>query len=171
MFGWFRKRTGEDAVRELYARVAEASRTPRLYLALGVPDTVEGRIESLTLHAMLVLKRLQSLSDPGPAAAQDFVDVLFRNVDAGLRELGVGDVTVPKRMKKIAQGFYGRTQAYTAPLAAGDAAGLAEALERNIPGVKGAELAALAIAADRRLSALDLDQVFKEPDLFGYHGA
>jgi cytochrome b pre-mRNA-processing protein 3 len=168
MFGWFRKRTGEDAVQELYSRVAEASRAPRLYLTLGVPDTVEGRLESLTLHAMLVLKRLQALPDPAPAAAQDFVDTLFRHIDAGLRELGVGDSVVPKRMKKIAQGFYGRTQAYTAPLAAGDAAALAEALERNIPGVNGAALAEATLAADRRLSQFDLDGLFKQTDLFGY---
>lgn len=171
IFRWLKKRTGEDAVQELYARVAEASRTPRLYLDYAVPDTVEGRLESLTLHAMFVLKRLQTLPEPGPAAAQDFVDTLFRHIDAGLRELGVGDAVVPKRMKKIAQSFYGRVQAYTRPLAAADEAGLAEALARNIPGVEAGRLAALSIALDRRLAAYDLDQLFREADVFGYQQA
>jgi cytochrome b pre-mRNA-processing protein 3 len=168
IFRWLKKRTGEDAVQELYARVAEGSRAPALYLDCAVPDTVEGRLESLSLHAMLVLKRLQSLPEPGPAAAQDFVDTLFRHIDAGLRELGVGDAVVPKRMKKIAQNFYGRTQAYTPSLVAADRQGLAEALARNIPGVDADKLAALAITLDRRLDGFDLDRLFQEPDVFGY---
>jgi cytochrome b pre-mRNA-processing protein 3 len=168
IFSWLKKRSGEDLVQELYARVAEASRAPHLYLELGVPDTVEGRLESLTLHAMLVLRRMQSLPDPGPAAAQDFVDTLFRHIDAGLRELGVGDVAVPKRMRKIAEGFSGRTQAYDAPMAAGDTEALAEALARNVPGCAAPALARAMLDADRRVSAFDLDALFREQDIFGY---
>jgi cytochrome b pre-mRNA-processing protein 3 len=171
IFGWLKKRTGEDAVQELYARVAEASRAPQLYLACAVPDTVEGRLESLTLHAMLVLRRMQSLPEPGPAAAQDFVDTLFRHIDAGLRELGVGDAVVPKRMKSIAENFYGRVKAYTPAFDARDATGLAEALARNIPGVDAARLAEVMLGAEGLIASLDLDALFQTVDLFGYDGA
>jgi cytochrome b pre-mRNA-processing protein 3 len=166
MFGLFRKDPRRDSVLSLYARAADASRAPWFYLAAGVPDTVEGRIESLTLHALLVMRRLKGLPDPAPDVAQEFVDTLFLHVDHGLRELGVGDQVVPKRMKKIAQNFYGRVQAYAGPLDAGDSVQLASALERNIPGVASAVLIPYLLAAESRLGQMSLDDLFARPDIF-----
>ncbi len=169
IFGLFRKDPREDVVLALYTRVADASRAPWLYRDAGVPDTVEGRLDALTVHVMLVLRHLKTLPDPAPDVAQDLVDTLFLHIDHGLRELGVGDVVVPKRMKKIAQNFYGRVGVYTAPLAAADTDELAGALARNIPGADSARLAAWLIAAERRLAGFALDDVLQRDDLF--HGS
>lgn len=166
MFGFFKKNTREDVVLALYRRTADASRAPWLYLAPQIPDTVEGRLESLMLHALLVIRRLQALPEPAPAVAQDFVDTLFKHVDHGLRELGVGDTSVPKRMKKIAQNFYGRVQAYAEPLDRDDAAALAEAFRRNIPGVVAEPLVAYVKASEAALAGQSLDALLGSDALF-----
>ncbi len=166
MFGLFRKDPRRAVIMALYTRVADASRAPFLYVDAAIPDTVEGRLESLTVHALLVMRRLKALPEPGPEVAQEYVDVLFTHVDHGLRELGVGDVVVPKRMKKIAQNFYGRVEAYAEAMDKGDPAGLAEALARNIPGVESARLAAYVMTGEQYLGIMSLDDVLNRPDLF-----
>ena len=166
IFGLFRKDPRREVVQALYARSAEASRAPWLYTVAAIPDTVEGRIESLTFHALLVMRRLKELPSPGPEVAQDYVDTLFLHIDHGLRELGVGDTTIPKRMKKIAQGFYGRVQAYAAPIDASDTDLLAAALVRNIPAVAAEPLASYVLASGQRLSGWSLDDVLTRQDLF-----
>ena len=170
MFGLFKKDPRRDIVLALYKRVADASRAPWLYLEAGVPDSVEGRLESLTLHALLVMRRLKALPDPAPEVAQEFIDVLFQHVDHGLRELGVGDVVVPKRMKKIAQNFYGRVNAYAEPLDQGDQLVLAAALDRNIPGVASARLVPYLLASEGLLSAMSLDDLLNATMLFALPG-
>ena len=134
MFGfWKRKRANQALFDALYASLTEASRQPAFYAMAGVPDTVEGRFDVLTLHAVLVLERLKQLPPPADDFAQDFVDDLFNRFDAALREMGVGDISVPKRMKRIASHFMGRAKAYNDALAAGDEA-MATALARNVLG-------------------------------------
>src|SRR4051794_14923778 len=108
IFGLFRHDRRTAVLEELYGRVTAAARNPGLYLRLGVPDTVEGRFESLALHLVLVLRRLRGLPPPTGEIAQDLVDAFFGQLDASLREMGVGDMGVPKRMKKLAHGFYDR---------------------------------------------------------------
>ena len=104
-----------------------ASRRPALFGAGGFPDTLEGRFEAMTLNGGLALMRLQK--EPGLATlAQVFTDALFSHFDAGLREAGVGDTTVPKRMRAMAGSFYGRLDAYSRAVAEG---GLEDALQRN----------------------------------------
>jgi len=105
-------------------------RRPAFYLDYGVPDTFEGRFELLALHAGLVLRRLNKAEAPGPAVAQNLVDGVFANLEADLREAGVGDVTVPKRMKKLAEAFLGRSAAYDAALR-GEGS-LTAAVSRNV---------------------------------------
>lgn len=166
IFGLFRKDPRRKIVLSLYTRTANASRAPWLYVDGKVPDTVEGRLDALTLHALIVMRRLKALPDPAPEVAQEFIDMLFQHVDHGLRELGVGDVVVPKRMKKIAQNFYGRVQAYTGPLDAADHEALATALARNIPGVAGDRLVAYLVAAEAAFAAKTLDQILAEEVLF-----
>ncbi len=132
MFGFFkRRRANQDLFDALYASITEASRATVFYAALGVPDTVEGRFDMLTLHAVLILERLKQLPPPADDFAQDFVDDLFRRFDGTLREMGVGDITVPKRMKRIASHFMGRAKAYHDALTSGDDAMVA-ALARNV---------------------------------------
>lgn len=134
ILGLFRKRNpNAEIVETLYERVAAAARRPTLYRDLGVPDTVEGRFEMMTLHAHVVVRRLRALPDPAGDLAQDLVDRIFAGFDAALRELGVGDIVVPKRMKTLASAFLGRSKAYEqAILDVGDDRALHEALARNV---------------------------------------
>jgi len=178
MLGFLRKNPRRGAVDTLYERIAAASRQASLYLALGVPDTLEGRFESLILHALLVLRRLRRLPAPADEVAQDLVDALFRQLDRSLRELGVGDFGVPKRMKKLAQAVYDRAGRYDPALDAADETALAEALGRNLfDGARPARaLARYAVAAEAELTALDLDALlqtgprFPPPDRFAEGG-
>jgi cytochrome b pre-mRNA-processing protein 3 len=125
-------RASKDADRLLGA-VTEASRRPALFGSGRIPDTMEGRFEAMTLNGALALIRLRSEAG-AETLSQQFTDKLFRLFDAGLREAGVGDLTVPKRMRTLAGSFYGRLDAYAAPIAAGDAPALEAALSRNALG-------------------------------------
>ena len=146
------------------------TRVPALYEALGVPDTVEGRFEALCLHVILLLRRLGDLPAPGPDVAQDLVNSVFRQLDAALRELGVGDFGVPKRMKKLGKAFYGRAESYGEALDAGDRDALAGALARNVLGTQeagaGRPLADYVAAADAWLADADLDAILGGRPLF-----
>ena len=124
-----RSRADEDAER-LLSTVVQIARQPSFYGAGRAPDTLEGRLELMTLHASLALLRLKAEAGLGPLA-QVFTDKLFRSFDAGLREAGVGDLTVPKKMRKIASEFYGRLSAYAQAIEAHDQGALGVALTRN----------------------------------------
>jgi cytochrome b pre-mRNA-processing protein 3 len=164
----FRRSSRRLVIASLYERVATSSRHPDLYLGLGIPDTIEGRFESLALHVMLVLRTLRGRPSPADEVAADLADALFRDLDASLREMGVGDTAVPKRMKKLAEAFYGRARAYDAPLDAGDEAALAATLGRNVLGSEAPApaLARYALAADRALKAQDLDALLRSGPRF-----
>lgn len=131
ILGLFRRSRNQAVIERIYAAIVAASRQPVLFTRLGLDDTFEGRFESLTLHAALVLRRLNALPAPGPDMAQDLIDIVFRHFDRTLREMGVGDTSVPKRMKSLAEAFLGRSGAYDAALRQGRVA-LAETLKRNI---------------------------------------
>lgn len=146
-----------DAAAVLEA-VQNASRRPALYGSGRAPDTLEGRFEMLVLFAALALIRLRN--EPGEIA-QEFADRLFRLIDSGLREAGVGDLTVPKRMHKLAGDFYGRLEAYAKALSADDRGALEAAIARNAgvsPGFA-AELAAIAAATAGRQASLSAAQL------------
>jgi cytochrome b pre-mRNA-processing protein 3 len=132
MFGLWRKHPRDAIIDALHARIVAHSRAPGLYERLGVPDTTEGRFESLTLHALLVLRRLRALPDPASDVAQDLVDSVFANLEANLRELGIGDFGVPKRMKKLARAFYDRTHVYDGLLDRRAVMPLAEEIGRRV---------------------------------------
>ena len=125
-----RSRAARDASR-LLGQVVAASRNPALFGEGKAADTLEGRFEVLTIFGALAMTRLQAAGDAGELA-QHFADQLFRHLDAGLREAGVGDLAVPKRMHRLAGEFYGRTTAYASALQTKDETALAAALERNI---------------------------------------
>lgn len=153
IFGLFRRAANDAVIDRLYLRVVDASRRPALYSDLGVPDTFEGRFESLALHAILVLRRLNGCEAPGPEVSQHLVDTVFKHFDRTLREMGVGDTTVPKRMKTMAEAFAGRSAAYDAAVRAGSA-GLQETLERNVYAGRG-DAAALARYVEATIAGLD----------------
>lgn len=115
-----------------YGAVVEAARQPVLFRDWGIPDTPLGRYESVGLHLILFLYRARSAPPPADELAQDVLDEFFKDVDHSIRELGVGDPGVPKRMKKLARMFYGRMGRYWTALDAGDAVELGNALAHNI---------------------------------------
>lgn len=168
IFSLFRKNPRRTTVAVLYKRIATASRAPGLYSALGLPDTIEGRFESLSLHMVLALRALRGLPEPAAEVAGDLTDAFFQDLDAAHREMGVGDTTVPKRMKKLAAAFYGRAHAYDAPLDAADEAALVEALGRNALGgdAPARPLARYALAADAGLKCSDLAAILEHGPVF-----
>ncbi|MCW5733878.1 MAG: ubiquinol-cytochrome C chaperone family protein [Enhydrobacter sp.] len=130
----FRRRPpSEEFAALLYGRTAERARAPELYQTFGIPDTLDGRFDALALHAALVIDRLRREPD-GEALSQAFFDAMFRHLDLTLREIGVQDLGVGRRIKIMAEGFHGRALAYRTALADADAASLAEALRRNAYG-------------------------------------
>lgn len=147
-FGLFGKKNGNAAiVARQYEILTEAARQPALYQAFHVPDTVMGRFEMLSAVLILYFRRTRSSARAGQEIAQEIIDAFFEDVDHSIRELGVGDVSVPKRMKKFAGMFYGRLESYAAALDGGDQAALAEALRRNIYPKAGAAAPAMAALA------------------------
>jgi cytochrome b pre-mRNA-processing protein 3 len=117
----------------LYGALAPQARHAEFYgPRFGVPDTLEGRFDLLILHAFLVMERLQE-EENGPAINQSLFDEMFRHLDLTLREIGVQDLGVGRRIKAMAEAFNGRTTAYRAALA-GSGEPLALALRRNIYG-------------------------------------
>jgi cytochrome b pre-mRNA-processing protein 3 len=115
----------------LYGEIVASARQPTFYSDWGVPDTPLGRFEMLAVHMFLFLDRAKGIAALGDIA-QDMTDEFFKDVEHSLRELGIGDLGVPKRMKKLAKMFYGRAEAYREALAARDTAALTAALARNI---------------------------------------
>jgi cytochrome b pre-mRNA-processing protein 3 len=117
----------------LYARTVAEARSPELFEACGIPDTMDGRFDALALHASLMIDRLRREPD-GEQLAQDYFDVMFHHLDLTLREIGVQDLGVGRRIKIMAEGLHGRALAYRAALADDDPRALAEALRRNAYG-------------------------------------
>ena len=168
MIGLFRRNPRREVIETLYQRIAAASRAPFLYVDLGIPDTVEGRFEAVTLHMTLVLRRLRQLPGPADQVAQDLVDCFFRHLDASLRELAVGDLAVPRRMKALGEAFNGRSRAYDEALNEPDGDGLARALARNVLGIAEPAhgLASYVRESEAELTFLDLNGLLREGPRF-----
>ena len=133
------RRRRERVAHDLYTAIIHQSRIPDFYLRLGVPDTLDGRFDLIVIHAFLVMRRLKpvagELAEEAREVSQALFDLMFDDMDQNLRELGVGDMGVGKRVKQMARAFYGRVAAYEdglAPAAAPD--DLAAALRRNLYG-------------------------------------
>src|SRR5438477_2396690 len=98
MFRLFRSSPREvDKIESLYGAIVAQGRAAVFYQDYGVPDTVNGRFEMLVLHAVLVLRRLNGESAPFRALGQEVFDMFCNDMDANLRELGVGDLSVPRQ--------------------------------------------------------------------------
>jgi cytochrome b pre-mRNA-processing protein 3 len=165
MFGFRRRDNGRAAVDALHHRIVAQSREPAFYEGSGLPDTIEGRFESLALHSLLVLRRLRKLPAPADDVAQDLVDRVFAHLEIALREMGVGDMGVPKRMKKIAGAFYDRTRLYDPLIAAGDADGLAVEIAGHL-GVEPRTLVPLArycLASENAMAGCGLGDMLAAP--------
>jgi cytochrome b pre-mRNA-processing protein 3 len=132
MFGLFKRDPNRALIDRLHGEIMAGVQQPDLYLLCGVPDTFEGRLEMLILHTAATVRRIERLAAPGPDLAQDVMDGVFRHLDSTLREMGVGDITVPKRIKKHAEAFAGRTLSYARALGEPDDAALRLVLARNV---------------------------------------
>lgn len=162
----FRRPKRSATIDALYGMIVAQARSPSFYRGYGVPDAVETRIDMIMLHLVLVLRGLRGETGGQPLAqsdrsmaqqnrpmAQQLFDRFCQDMDDNFREMGVGDLTVPKEMQRIAEAFYGRAKVYDAALDAGDVAGLETALARNIFNAAEPNAGARRLAAYMRESA------------------
>jgi cytochrome b pre-mRNA-processing protein 3 len=126
-----RRAADRRLIDRLHGEIVAASRNRALFAEYAIEDNFEGRFEAVALHSALVLRRLGAMQSPAPELAQELVDAMFRHFEIALREMGVGDIAVPKRMKTLAEAFVGRGAAYDLALDQGEGA-LAAALARNV---------------------------------------
>jgi cytochrome b pre-mRNA-processing protein 3 len=145
----------------LYGQAVAAAREPYLYETIGAPDTLDGRFDLVGLHAFLVIRRLRQLPAPGAALAQAVFDAMFSDMDVTLREIGVGDLSVGRKVKLMWEAFHGRAAAYEAALNDAEGNGSADALSavlaRNVwrgaePDARSDALARIVRAQDHALS-------------------
>ncbi len=158
MFIPFRKDPVGEAAELAYRRVVEQARQPGFFVDGGVPDTLDGRFELICLHAFLYLHRLKCEQPRAALFGQRFFDVMLADFDRSLREMGTGDLSVGREVKRMAEAFYGRIVAYQQGLASTDAA-LQPALARNLFGTAPPTPDRLtAMARYVRREAADLDR-------------
>lgn len=164
----FRTRPRERLGQPLYEAAVRQARDPAFYTGLGVADRIDARFELYTLHVLLLLMRVRDEGERGAGAGQDLFNTYVSALDHALRELGVGDVSVGKKMRKLGEALYGRMTAYEAPLRAGDAAQLAAGLARNVfeseDAAAGNALAVYALASRARLAAQTFEAVTDTPE-------
>ncbi|WP_421731546.1 ubiquinol-cytochrome C chaperone family protein [Brevundimonas sp.] len=162
----FKKRTAQGVGDTLYGAAVAQARQAAFYARLGVDDRIDARFELYTLHVLLLILRLRDEpgerggQERGAEVGQSLFDVYVSSLDHALRELGVGDVSMARKMRSLGEALYGRMTAYEAPIRAGDAESLAQALARNVYAVEDSATAApLADYALRARAAL-ADQSF-----------
>jgi cytochrome b pre-mRNA-processing protein 3 len=126
------RRKREETIDRLYGAIVAHARLPVFYRVLAVPDTIGGRFDLLVLHVHLLFRRLAGANEAQRAAGQAVFDRFILDMDDSLRELGVGDLTVPKRMRSMGEAFYGRAAVYDAAIAESGDDALAAALLRNV---------------------------------------
>lgn len=117
---------------KLYGAAVAAARDPFLYTALGVPDTLDGRFDLVSLYTFLLIQRLKREPAPGPALAQAVFDAMFSDMDLNLREMGVGDLSVGRKVRAMWEAFHGRSASYASAMKAADGLALEAALVRNV---------------------------------------
>jgi cytochrome b pre-mRNA-processing protein 3 len=125
-------RAAREVAERVYRDLVKQARTPSFYRDLGVPDTPEGRFEMIGLHVALVVRGLRLAGAPGRALAQELIDLLFADVDEGLRHIGIGDLSVGKHVKRLAGNFYARLRALDEALDTVPGAPLAPMLRTNV---------------------------------------
>ena len=132
MLNVFRRNPRATTIEALYGAIVAQARLPVFYLAYGIPDTVNGRLDVLMLHLAMVFERLSQGDKEAKAAGQEAFDRFCRDMDDHLREDGISDTKVPKQVRGVAAAFFGRHGAYISALRAGDDAALQTAIGRNV---------------------------------------
>lgn len=175
---WRARRANRTLIEQIHGEIVAAARAPALYAQWAVPDTLDGRFEMVVLHAGLAMRRLGKLGGVALQIAQDLVDCVFRHFEDALRQIGIGDAGVVKRVKGMIESFYGRNLAYAQALDAADAEALAAALARNVYGVgdlaaapQARDLAAYVLRAASAFDRLGIDDFsagrFRFPEALG----
>jgi cytochrome b pre-mRNA-processing protein 3 len=160
----FRRDPLAGTIAALYGVIVAQARKPSFYLAFGAPDTAEGRFDMIVLHLALFCRRLgrePAGNDAGALAqslSQSVFDMFCRDMDHNLREMGVGDLTVPKTMQRLGEAFYGRLEVYDRALAADGDEALAAALSRNVLAEAAPSAHARRLAAYVRTAVRHLDE-------------
>ncbi len=173
LFDFFRPQDFDETARKIYTSLVEQARQPVFYLSCGVPDTPDGRFDMILLHAVLVLRRLKRDHDKTADLSQAVFDLMFADMDQNLREMGIGDLGVGKRVKAMAKAFYGRAQAYEAGLEEEGTDVLNQALARNLYRKTSPEAAQIAAIADymrteiRRLDECGIESLITGSLAFG----
>jgi cytochrome b pre-mRNA-processing protein 3 len=144
------RRSQQGKIDALYGMIVAQARSPAFYLGYGVPDTVSARLDMILLHLVLLLRRVAATGATA-TIGQPLFDRFCKDIDDNLREMGVGDLAVPRQMRRVAEGFYGRAKAYDDALAADDAA-LVAAVARNVYGIANPQSQNMPMGA-RRLAA------------------
>jgi cytochrome b pre-mRNA-processing protein 3 len=152
----FRRFLRNPTIEVVYGMIVAQARSPSFYRDYGVPDTVSGRFDMIVLHLVLVLRRLRQAPANVHPLGQQIFDRFCRDMDHNFREMGVGDLAVPKEMRRVAEAFYGRAGAYEAALDGGDRVVLEAALARNVFGVGEPPLGARRLAAYMHQAARQL---------------
>ncbi|HEX5508284.1 MAG TPA: ubiquinol-cytochrome C chaperone family protein, partial [Pseudolabrys sp.] len=178
---FLRRNLRTDTISTLYGMIVAQARMPCFYRDYSVADTVNGRFDLIVLHLTLLFHRLASEPEKQKALGQAVFDLFCRDMDHNLREMGVGDLAVPKKMQRIGAAFYGSLQAYEAALEAGTGQALIDAIVRNVEGnPTGAPLAAeplasymkgaIRVLSEQRYDDLALGLIrFPDPDKMNEH--
>jgi len=161
----FGKKSARAKGQWLYEQALSASRNPDLYVKGAVPDTVDGRFDLLVIHVWMLIRRLNALE--AQTIGQDVFDAMFADMDNALRELGISDTSVGKRIKDMAKVFYGRAEVYNTALDENDIKALSTALARNLfeniddTTAHSAALAAYMQGIEQSLAAQELENLLK----------
>lgn len=156
----FRKNPSADAVYAVYTAIVAQSRQPVFYADWGVPDTVTGRFDMISLHLSLLFRRLRVEKSAASDFSQAVFDLFFKDMDRSLREMGAGDLAVPKKVRKMTELFYAVMTGVNEAMDRDDRAGVEAVLRRNIYGeadsAHAPELAAYLFTQYERLAAQPL---------------
>ncbi len=159
----FRRNTATKPVYAVYSAIVAQSRQPRFYADWQVPDTVTGRFDMISLHMALLFRRLRSESGPKKQFSQAVFDLFFKDMDRSLREMGVTDLGVPKKIQKMGNIFFGLLAALNAAMDSKDVAAVEQVLSRNIfedgAGTHVRALADYLFAQDEVLAAQSPEQI------------
>jgi cytochrome b pre-mRNA-processing protein 3 len=154
---WFWRRPDDAKIRAFYGMIVAQARSHAFYTTYEVPDSVDGRFDMIVLHLVLAMRRIGGETPEQQKFNQALFDQLCRDLDGNLREMGIGDLAVPKKMRDFGGAFYGRQTAYLTALAQPDADALVNALGRNIFGTSGDTDRARRLAAYVRAAVRALD--------------
>ncbi|MEE2525015.1 ubiquinol-cytochrome C chaperone family protein [Hyphobacterium sp. HN65] len=155
-----RRRQAKAHVEALYSSIVDAARQPVFYRDMGVPDTAEGRFEIIALHVILAVDRLNGQGEAGKAVGQNLFEHFFKDMDYAMREMGIGDTSIGKKVRAMAEVFFGRFKAYLEARDADESDALSAMMARNIFETEADRnsdrLAAYCRASEQHLSGRDL---------------